>query len=146
MNDIYHSHSRPFSAPILSLSQAADYYRTLQGEFFRGVPGVELSAEHYGLLRPTLESFRLAKPNECAELWIFTRVDGTAFVTTHLHQERPGIAFSNFLRLQSLDDVGQWFLRKWRRMVGAYYALRCLYVLPISDDAIVIPRTESPSL
>jgi len=127
---------------VNTLEGADQYYRMLQSEFFVGVPGVDLSAECAGSLAPLLESFRAEEPHEFAQLWMFQRPSGAAFLTTHLHQDRPGVAFSEFLQAQVIPDDLQRFVSKWRKMVGAYFALVRVYILSDPDEPIYAPDPQ----
>jgi hypothetical protein len=127
---------------VNTLEGAEAYYRLLQNEYFTGVPGVNLSAECAGLLAPLLEDFRAEEPHEFAQLWMFQWPSGAAFLTTHLHQDRPGVAFSEFLQARLIPDDLQTFVLKWRKMVGAYYALVRLYMLSDPHEPIFAPDQQ----
>lgn len=122
------------SIGVQTLEDAEGYYREVQGEYYRGLPGVPISAGGFSTLSCELASFRRKHPYEYAQLWLLDVPNGGTFVTTGLHQARPGIALSEFLQKRQLNSDFDHFLLQWREMVGVYYALKLLYVSPNPEE------------
>ena len=122
------------SLSVQTLEDAERYYREVQGEYYRGLPGVPISAGCFSTLSCELVSFRLKHPYEYAQLWLLDMPNGGTFVTTSLHQAKPGVALSEFLQGRHLPDELARFLAQWRELVGAFYALGLLYVSPNPEE------------
>jgi len=124
-----------FSSPVASLAQAETYYRTLLGEYYRGLPAVILSQQSFVALSPVLERFQRYARRDFAELWIFTLPNGGGYITTHLHQARPGVAFNAFLQGQEGSEGLRTFALQWKKLIGVFYAFRLLYVLTVPKES-----------
>jgi hypothetical protein len=136
MINLLPSSSDPSPPRATSLVEAESYYLALQSEHYHGLPAVALSKERFEALLPFLERFQRSSPSEFAALWLFDMPDGGVSFSTHLHQPRPGVAFSKFLQSQKLGDDLQPFVGHWRKLVGFYYAFRLLYVRTDPDEPI----------
>jgi hypothetical protein len=119
---------------VTTMDAAAHYYRSLQKEHFRGVPGVGVAAEAFGKLRPLFDAFHASSPQEAGHLWLLPHNDGGVKVATHLHRSLPGRSLSLFLETQSLCPLTTRFAARWERLEKYYLSLRGLYVLFVVED------------
>ena len=135
MKNFYSPIAALLAIGVQTLDDAERYFSEVQGEYFVGVPGVAMSDSCFSDFAVELEHFGLTSPKECGNLWVFVLPSGGAFITTGLHHPRPGVALSEFLQARQLSAELRSFLTEWRRVVGAYFALKCLYV-PTYEEAI----------
>jgi len=123
--------SLPF---VTTMDAAAHYYRSLQKEHFRGVPGVGVAMEAFAKLRPVFDAFHASSPLEAGHIWLLPHDGGGVKVATHLHRPLPGRSLSLFLATQPLGPLAIRFAERWRRLEEYYLALRGLYVLFVVNE------------
>lgn len=104
---------------VTTLEGAQNYYHDLQGELFRGVPGVALGPEAFASLRPLLEAYRNDDADDAGHIWLLPSESGGTRIATHLHRARPGRALTEFLRSKSLSALGMRFAARWQSLEPA---------------------------
>jgi hypothetical protein len=119
---------------VTTVKEAKTYYRCLQGEYFRGVPGVVLGPESFAALRPLFAAYCVAAPDDAGHIWLLPDESGGTRIATHLHRAEPGRALTEFLRSQSLSALGMRFAARWQALEEYYTALRALYVVFVADS------------
>ena len=122
--------SLPF---VTTIDAEAHYYRAIQKEYFRWVPGVGIAAQAFAKLRPFFDAFHAWSPQEAGHIWLLPSGGGGVKVTTHLHRPLPGRSLSLFLETQPLCPLATRFAERWQRLEEYYLSLRGLYVLFVVD-------------
>ena len=120
---------------VTTVEEAKSYYRCLQGEYFRGVPGVALGPESFAALRPLFVAYFVAEPDDAGHIWLLPNGSGGTSIATHLHRAQPGRDLTDFLQSQSLSALGMRFAARWQALEEYYTALRALYVVFVADSS-----------